>query len=254
MVRVNCAAIPSALVESELFGREKGAYTGALSRQIGRFETADHATIFLDEVGDLPLDVQVKLLRVLEQQQIERLGSPRPIRIDTRIVAATHRDLEVAITEGRFREDLFYRLNVFPIHVPPLRDRLEDVPLLVARFVEDYSKTFGKRVDAIAKDSMVALQRYKWPGNVRELRNVVERAVIVSNGPKLAVALPRPRKSEPLSSTRLADVERAHVRSVLESAGWKIRGPGGAAEALGLKPSTLEGRMARLAIRRPRRD
>jgi len=253
MVRVNCAAIPSALVESELFGREKGAYTGALSRQIGRFETANHSTIFLDEIGDLPLDVQVKLLRALEEQQIERLGSPRPIRIDTRIVAATHRNLERAIVDGRFREDLFYRLNVFPIQVPPLRDRLEDVPLLVERFVEDFSKTFSKRVEAISSDSMASLQQYKWPGNVRELRNVVERAMIVHAGGTLVIELPRGRPIAVKSgSTRMSDVETSHVLSVLDATGWRVRGAGGAAEQLGLKPSTLEARMAKLGLRRPK--
>ena len=179
MVRVNCAAIPATLIESELFGREKGAFTGALARQVGRFELADHSTIFLDEIGDLPLDVQVKLLRVLEERQIERLGSPRPITVDTRIIAATHRDLEQRIAEGAFREDLYYRLNVFPIQVPPLRERVEDIPLLVWRFVEEFSKAFGKRIDSIDKDNLAALQQYPWPGNIRELRNVVERAMIV---------------------------------------------------------------------------
>ena len=253
MVRVNCGAIPESLVESELFGREKGAYTGALARQMGRFELASGSTIFLDEIGDVPLDLQIKLLRVLESRQIERLGSPRSIEVDVRVIAATNRDLDAAIASGRFREDLYYRLNVFPIRVPPLRERTEDIPTLVWAFVADFSRALGKRIDVISKEHMRALQQYRWPGNVRELRNVVERAVIVSNGPKLAVALPRPRKSEPRSSTRLADVEREHVRSVLESAGWRIRGPGGAAEALGLKPSTLEGRMAKLALKRPRR-
>jgi transcriptional regulator with GAF, ATPase, and Fis domain len=253
MVRVNCAAIPTALVESELFGREKGAYTGALSRQIGRFEAADRSSIFLDEIGDLPPEVQVKLLRVLEEQQIERLGSPRPIRIDARIVAATHRDLEQLIRDGKFREDLFYRLNVFPIHVPPLRDRLDDVPLLVARFVEDYSRTFSKRVDGVARHSMAALQHYRWPGNVRELRNVVERAMIMHTGGILEIRLPpgRPMAPDP-ASTRMADVEASHVRSVLDATGWRVRGAGGAAERLGLKPSTLEARMARLGLQRPK--
>ena len=181
MVRVNCGAIPSTLIESELFGREKGAFTGALARQVGRFELADHSTIFLDEIGDLPSEVQVKLLRVLEERQIERLGSPRPISIDTRIIAATHRNLEQRIADGAFREDLYYRLNVFPIHVPPLRERAEDIPLLVWRFVEEFSKAFGKRIDTIDKDSLTALQQSRWPGNIRELRNVVERAMIVGD-------------------------------------------------------------------------
>ena len=191
MVRVNCAAIPATLIESELFGREKGAYTGALTRQIGRFELADGSTIFLDEIGDLPPDVQVKLLRVLEDKQIERLGSSKATKIDTRIIAATHRDLEKRIEADTFREDLYYRLNVFPIRVPPLRERTEDIPMLVWRFVEDFSAAFGKRVESITKDNMEMLQRYAWPGNVRELRNLVERAVIGANGPRLTIALPQ---------------------------------------------------------------
>ncbi|HEU4926195.1 MAG TPA: sigma 54-interacting transcriptional regulator, partial [Vicinamibacterales bacterium] len=169
MVRVNCAAIPATLIESELFGREKGAFTGALARQVGRFELADHSTIFLDEIGDLPLDVQVKLLRVLEERKFERLGSPRPISVDTRIIAATHRNLEQRVAEGAFREDLYYRLNVFPIQVPPLRDRAEDIPLLVQRLVDEFSRTFGKRIETIERDTIAALQRYSWPGNIREL-------------------------------------------------------------------------------------
>src|SRR5262249_34255349 len=175
MVRVNCAAIPATLIESELFGREKGAFTGALSKQIGRFELADHSTIFLDEIGDLPSSVQVKLLRVLEEKELERLGSPRPIGVDTRIIAATHRNLEQRVAEGLFREDLYYRLNVFPVHVPPLRERPDDIPLLVWRFVDEFSKAFGKRIDTISHDNMTELQEYPWPGNIRELRNLVER-------------------------------------------------------------------------------
>ncbi len=252
MVRVNCAAIPSALVESELFGREKGAYTGALSRQMGRFEAADQSTIFLDEIGDLPPEVQVKLLRVLENRQIERLGSPRPVKVDTRIIAATHRNLESAIVEGHFREDLFYRLNVFPILVPPLRDRLEDVPLLVERFVADFSKTSGKRVDSIAKSSLTALQQYAWPGNVRELRNVVERAMIVTTGGRLVIEPPAVTAGNRNHSMKLADVEAGHIRAVLAATNWRVRGPGGAAEQLGLKPTTLESRMSRLGLRRPK--
>ena len=204
MVRVNCAAIPATLIESELFGREKGAYTGALARQIGRFEMADHSTIFLDEIGDLPLEVQVKLLRVLEEKQIERLGSPKPIRVDTRIIAATHRDLEQRIAEGTFREDLYYRLCVFPIHVPPLRERVEDIPRLVWQFVEEFATAFGKRIDSIGKDDMAALQQYPWPGNIRELRNVVERAMIVGTGPRLTFALPAASAASTRRSTKLS--------------------------------------------------
>ena len=252
MVRVNCSAIPATLMESELYGREKGAFTGALARQIGRFELADHSTIFLDEIGDLPQDVQVKLLRVLEERQIERLGSPKAIRVDTRIIAATHRDLEQRITDGAFREDLFYRLNVFPIQVPPLRERVEDIPLLIWRFVDEFSRAFGKRIDAISRDNMTTLQQYTWPGNIRELRNVVERAMIVTNGTRLTLTLPTTTMAASKRSVKLADVEKEHIRSVLESTGWRVRGSGGAADRLGLKPTTLETRLAKLGLKRPR--
>jgi formate hydrogenlyase transcriptional activator len=251
MVRVNCAAIPATLVESELFGRERGAFTDAIARQIGRFELADHSTIFLDEIGDLPSDVQIKLLRVLEERKIERLGSSKRIGINVRIIAATHRDLEQRIADGTFREDLFYRLNVFPIRVPPLRERVEDIPLLVWRFVEEFSKAFGKRIDAIYRNSLAGLQRYAWPGNIRELRNVVERAMIVTNGPQLAIPLPVAAAMEK-GSQKLVDVQKEHIRSVLEGAGWRIRGSGGAADRLGVKPTTLETRMAKLGLTRPK--
>ena len=252
MVRVNCAAIPTTLIESELFGRERGAYTGALSRQIGRFELADKSTIFLDEIGDLLPDIQVKLLRVLEEKQIERLGSSKATKIDTRIITATHRDLEKRMETDTFREDLYYRLNVFPIRVPPLRERTEDIPLLVWRFVEDFSKALGKRVESITKDNMGALQRYAWPGNVRELRNMVERAVIVADTPRLTIALPQCSAAATRRSVRLADVEREHIKSVLDSTGWRVRGAAGAAERLGFKATTLETRMAKLGLKRPR--
>ena len=251
MVRLNCAAIPSTLIESELFGREKGAYTGALARQIGRFEHADHSTIFLDEIGDLPAETQVKLLRVLEQRQIERLGSPRPVAVDVRVIAATHRNLERRIIEDAFRQDLYYRLNVFPIEVPPLRDRVEDIPLLVWRFVDEFSKSFGKRIDAISRDNMDALKRYAWPGNIRELRNVVERAMIVTSGHNLTIPIPALPSSALRRSVKLADVEKEHVLSVVEGCRWRIRGVDGAAERLGLRPTTLETRMAKLGIKRP---
>ncbi len=251
MVRVNCAAIPPTLIESELFGRERGAFTGALARQMGRFETADKSTIFLDEIGDLPLDVQVKLLRVLEERTIERLGSPQPIRIDVRIIAATHRDLERRIAEGAFREDLYYRLNVFPIPVPPLRERVEDIPLLVWRFVEEFSKAFGRRIDTIDKQTFAALAQYSWPGNIRELRNVVERAMIVATGHRLSITPPHASAAATRRSPKLADVEKEHIRSVLEATAWRIRGTGGAADRLGLKPTTLETRMAKLGLKRP---
>ena len=253
MVRVNCSAIPDTLVESELFGREKGAFTGAFERQIGRFEFAHRSTIFLDEIGDLPADVQVKLLRVLEERQIERLGSPQGIPVDVRIIAATHRDLEKRIAEEAFREDLFYRLNVFPIQVPPLRERTEDIPLLVWHFVGEFCKSYGKRIDAIPRRNMTALQQYLWPGNIRELRNVVERAMIVATGPQLSIAPPASSGSAERLSVRIDDVVREHIRSVLESSRWRIRGTDGAADRLGLPPTTLETRMAKLGLIRPKR-
>jgi PAS domain S-box-containing protein len=256
MVRVNCAAIPGTLLESELFGREKGAYTGALTRQTGRFELADKSTIFLDEIGDLPLEVQVKLLRVLEDRQLERLGSSRSVKVDVRIVAATHRNLEEMVAAGTFREDLYYRLNVFPIRVPPLRERPGDIALLALRFVDEFAKRFGKTVTSIDKVSLDELQRHQWPGNVRELRNVVERAMIVARpGSRLVVPL---MHSAPSSiaprSAKLVDVEVAHIRQVLDGCGWRVRGAGGAAERLGMKPSTLETRMAKLGVRRPEKN
>ncbi len=251
MVCGNCGAIPTTLIESELFGREKGAYTGALTRQTGRFELADGSTLFLDEIGELPGEMQVKLLRVLQERQIERLGSSRPIRVDVRIIAATNRDLEQMIADGAFREDLYYRLNVFPIQVPPLRERPEDIPTLTWAFIEEFAKALGKRIESISKEHMLALQRYPWPGNVRELRNVVERAVIVSNDPRLAIEPPRAKAAGVRRHLRLQDVEREHIRGVLERTGWRVRGDAGAAELLGLKPSTLEDRMAKLGLRRP---
>ena len=252
MVRVNCGAIPTALLESELFGRERGAYTGALSRQIGRFEAASGTTIFLDEVGDLPLEAQVKLLRILQDHTLERLGSIRPIKVDVRVIAATNRNLQKAVADREFREDLFYRLNVFPITVPPLRERLQDIPVLAWTFVDEFAKAFGKRIDSISRDSLAALQRYPWPGNVRELRNVIERAMIVSRGPTLIIEPPSSAPGGRKDAISLADVEADHIRSVLKSVGWRIRGRGGAAELLGMKPTTLESRMAKLGIRRPR--
>lgn len=253
MIAVNCSAIPSALIESELFGREKGAYTGALSRQAGRFEVADKSTLFLDEIGDLPLDMQIKLLRVLQERRLERLGSTKPIPVDVRIIAATNRDLEKGIAQGRFREDLYYRLNVFPIRVPPLRERLDDIPMLVWNFVDEFSKAYGKRIESVSKDSVLALQRYPWPGNVRELRNIVERSVIVASGPHLSIDPPKSSAGvgSARSSLALADIQRDHIVAVLERVKWRVRGAGGAAELLGLKPSTLESRMAKLKIQRP---
>ena len=252
MVALSCAAIPDTLIESELFGRERGAFTDADTRQIGRFEMAQGSSIFLDEIGDLPSMVQVKVLRALESGEIERLGNPYPIPVDVRIIAATHRNLEELITAGTFREDLYYRLNVFPIHVPALRDRAADIPLLVRRFVNELSPSLGKRVDSISDANLDALQRYPWPGNIRELRNVVERALIAMHGSHLVIPAPRPSASPSRRSMRLEDVERAHIREVLESTGWRVRGSTGAAVRLGMKPTTLESRMVKLGIRRPK--
>jgi transcriptional regulator with GAF, ATPase, and Fis domain len=251
MVRVNCAALPGTLLESELFGREKGAFTGAFDRQIGRFELADRSTIFLDEIGDLSIEAQVKLLRVLEEREIERLGNPRPIKVNTRVIAATHRNLEQQIAAGTFREDLFYRLNVFPLSIPPLRERTGDIPLLVWSFVDAFSKTLGKRIAEVDPASLKALENYSWPGNVRELRNVVERSMINAVDERLRIDVPRPRLVANQRSEKLVDVEKEHVHRVLESTGWRIRGVNGAAERLGLRPTTLETRMARLGLARP---
>jgi len=253
MIRVSCAAIPTALIESELFGRERGAFTGALSRQIGRFEAANGSTIFLDEIGDLPLEIQVKLLRVIQERTVERLGGNQSMKVDVRIIAATNRNLEAAVANNTFREDLFYRLNVFPMTIPPLRERTEDIQGLVWTFIDEFSRAFGKKIDSIAKESLAGLQRYSWPGNVRELRNVIEREMIVATGPTLVVAPPRPvsTQRQPASS-KLVDVEVEHITSVLQSCRWRVRGPGGAAERLGVKPTTLDSRMARLGIPRER--
>jgi formate hydrogenlyase transcriptional activator len=254
MVRVNCAAIPGTLLESELFGRERGAYTDAHARQVGRFELADNSSIFLDEIGDVPLDIQAKLLRVLEERQVERLGSPTPIHVNTRVIAATHRNLEARIGAGTFREDLFYRLNVFPLRVPPLRERVEDIPALIAQFVAEFARAFDKRIESIAPDNLAALQRYGWPGNIRELRNVVERAMILAPGPQLTIPVPTGSSGAVAAarhSEKLADVQRNHIQHVLEATRWRIRGAGGAADRLGLRPTTLETRMAKLGLRRP---
>jgi PAS domain S-box-containing protein len=252
LVSVNCAAMPGPLVESELFGREKGAFTGSLSRQVGRFELADASTIFLDEIGELSPETQAKLLRVLESRQVERLGNPKPVAINVRVIAATNRNLEKAVSDGKFRQDLYYRLNVFPINVPPLRERREDIPLLAWAFVDEFAKTFNKDIQSIERESMESLQRYSWPGNVRELRNVIERAMIVGTGPKLRVQLPAAvTLSVSTTGRKLEEVEREHVLSMLENTGWRIRGANGAADRLGLKPTTLEARMSKLGIRRP---
>jgi len=251
LVMVNCASLPSTLIESELFGREKGAYTGAMTRMTGRFELADGATLLLDEIGELQLEVQAKLLRVLEQGCFERLGSTREMKVDVRIIAATNQDLAHQVAAGRFRKDLYFRLNVFPIHLPPLRKRAEDVPQLVWTFVRQYEKKMGKRVDHIPQKSMLDLQRYTWPGNVRELRNVIERSLIASSGRTLEVHLPHGAAAENPQDLNLEDTERRHITGVLQQTGWRVSGQGGAAEILGLKRTTLQAKMKKLGIRRP---
>jgi PAS domain S-box-containing protein len=248
MVKVNCAALPSTLIESELFGREKGAYTGALSRQMGRFEIADNSTIFLDEIGELSQELQAKLLRVIQDGEFERLGSPKTIKVNIRLIAATNRDLEKAVAEGKFREDLFYRLNVFPINVPPLRERVEDIPALVWAFVKEFGQKMGKNIQTISKQSMDQLQQYKWPGNIRELRNVIEHAMLMSEGSHLNIDLPARKPAETTTLLTLEEMERGHIIAALKATGWRIRGPGGAAELLNIKPSTLYSRMEKLGI------
>ena len=251
LVTVNCASLPPTLIESELFGREKGAYTGAMTRMTGRFEMADGATLFLDEIGELPQDVQAKMLRVLEEGRFERLGSTKPLQANVRIIAATNRDLARDVDEGKFRKDLYYRLNVFPIALPPLRERPEDIPLLVWAFVRQFEKKMGKRIDHIPRKSMEDLQLYLWPGNARELRNVVEHAMIVSSGKTLEVRVPRMASPDIPANLSLEDAERRHILGVLEKSGWRITGQGGAAEILGLKRTTLQSKMKKLSIRRP---
>ncbi len=252
LVKVNCAALPSSLVEAELFGREKGAFTGALTRELGRFEIADGSTILLDEISELSLELQSKLLRVLQNGEFERLGSSKTRKVDVRVLAATNRDLIKAIENKEFREDLYYRLNVFPIEMPPLRARIEDLPKLVWAFVEEFSESMGKTIETIPKATMDALKSYRWPGNIRELRNVIERAMIVTQGETLVVELPRDLPASGATSDRLEDVERDHITAVIEGAGWRISGAGGAAEILGIKPTTLEARMKKLGIERPK--
>ncbi|MCP4400400.1 MAG: AAA domain-containing protein [bacterium] len=254
LVKVNCAALPANLIESELFGHEKGAFTGALARKIGRFELANGGTIFLDEIGDLSLDLQAKLLRVLQEGEFERLGNSKTIRVDVRVIAATNRGLEKEIANGAFREDLFYRLNVFPVQLPPLRKRKDDIPLLVNHFVQKYNTKIGKRVDTVSQKVMERLQTYHWPGNVRELENIVERAVIVCQGNCLKVGDWLPKKDLPPGQpelTTLEDAEKAHILKALEFTEWRISGVRGAAKILGMKPTTLESRMKKLDIRRP---
>jgi formate hydrogenlyase transcriptional activator len=255
LVKVNCAALPSHLIESELFGHEKGAFTGAHTQQVGRFDVAHGGTLLLDEIGELPLDLQAKLLRVLQDGAFQRVGSPRTIRVDVRVIAATNRHLEAEVRQGRFREDLYYRLQVFPITVPPLRDRREDIPLLVHALVKKFNTKLAKTVDAISPDTMTVLQNYPWPGNVRELENVIERAVITTQGATLrlmeTLAMPQ---ALPVGMTRRKTLEEAeidHIVQTLDETHWRIEGKDGAAATLGLNPSTLRGRMQKHRIHRP---
>jgi formate hydrogenlyase transcriptional activator len=266
LIKLNCSALPTGLVESELFGHEKGAFTGAMDRRVGRFELADGGTIFLDEVGELPPEVQAKLLRVLQEREFERLGGTKTIRVDVRVVAATNRDLALAVADGKFRQDLYYRLNVFPVRLPALRERADDIPLLVHYFVGRFAAKIGRTITHVAPDAMARLTAYPWPGNVRELENVVERAVILASGPELTIApeaLPAqtapppsapPAEAAPGSSAALREVERQHIVTVLQQTGWRVDGPQGAARILNMHPSTLRSRMQKLGIRRSAAD
>ena len=251
MIKVNCAALPPTLIETELFGREKGAYTGALTKQKGRFELADDSTIFLDEISELPLELQPKLLRVLQEGRFERLGSSKTITVNARIMAATNQDLGEMVRNGRFREDLYYRLNVFPITVPPLRERQEDIPMLVWSFVKEFEETMARRIKRIPRESMEALQHYPWPGNVRELRNVTEQAMIISKDDVLNVRVPTLPDLVTNTEIKLSEVERKHILKILHNTGWRIKGQNGAAKLLGLHPATLYSKMKRLGIKRP---
>jgi PAS domain S-box-containing protein len=250
LVKVNCATLPSNLIESELFGHEKGAFTGAHSRHLGRFEVADGATLFLDEIGELPLELQPKLFRVIQDGEFERVGSSHTIKVDVRIIAATNRNLQEEVRRGRFRDDLWYRLNIFPITMPPLRDRLDDIPLLVDFYIKKISKRMGKSIEIIPTGVMNALKNYYWPGNVRELENVLERAAINSSGPKLRLVdeLKKPQKDLSTTQKTLEAVERDHIVRILEQTQWKVSGKNGAAEILGLNRSTLRARMRKLGI------
>ena len=252
-VVINCASLPATLIESELFGRERGAFTGAHTSQIGRFELAHRGTVFLDEVGELPLELQPRLLRVLQEGQVERLGSPRMVEVDVRIIAATNRDLSEEVRRGRFRRDLYYRLNVFPITLPTLRERRSDIPALTRHLVDRFGRALGKRIDNIPADVMRLLETYEWPGNIRELENVIQRAMILSSGPSLSLGdawLPMLERLPIGESVTLLEIERRHIMNVLKTAGGRIEGARGAAHILGMKPSTLRSRMAKLGITR----
>jgi formate hydrogenlyase transcriptional activator len=256
-VKLNCAAIPTGLLESELFGHEKGAFTGAITQRIGRFELANRGTVFLDEVGEIPLELQPKLLRVIQEREFERLGSTRTLRSDSRLIAATNRDLSALVTEQKFREDLFYRLNVFPLTVPPLRERREDIPMLVRHFAQQFARRMKKSIDTIPSETMERLTQYDWPGNIRELQNLIERAVILSSGPTLDVPVTAlngrrtelPRRDD--EAQTLEDADRRHIIAALQRSNWVLAGPKGAAARLGVKRSTLQFRMRKLGIVRP---
>jgi formate hydrogenlyase transcriptional activator len=260
-VRLNCAAIPTGLLESELFGHEKGAFTGAFAQRVGRFELAHRGTIFLDEIGDIPLELQPKLLRVLQEREFERLGSTRTLRSDARLIAATNCDLKAMVGEQKFRADLYYRLNVFPIRAPALRERVEDIPLLVWHFVKQFSERNNRTIDIIPSETMEALTRYHWPGNIRELQNVVERSVIITKGATLMVAIDEFKPDTPVKTSQscetlqqiLTETERTQILHAVEQSNWVIAGPNGAAARLGIKRTTLMGRMEKLGIRLLRR-
>ena len=256
-IKLNCAAIPNGLLESELFGHERGAFTSAIAQRIGRFEMANRGTIFLDEIGEIPLELQPKLLRVLQEREFERLGSSRTLKTDARLITATNRDLSGYVQERKFRSDLFYRLNVFPLQVPPLRERREDIPLLVQHFVKSFSRLMNKNVESVSKQAMDALVSYSWPGNIRELENVIERAVIISRGPALQVPageLKRPAAAgDNWKPQTLQEAERAHILATLKKTRWVLAGPNGAALRLGLTRQTLQFRMKKLGIVRPSR-
>jgi DNA-binding NtrC family response regulator len=253
-IKVNCAAIPATLLESELFGHEKGSFTGAFAQKLGRFELAHEGTLFLDEIGEIPLELQSKLLRALQEQELERVGGNRTIKVDVRIIAATNRDLKTMVDENRFRADLYYRLNVFPLNVPPLRERREDIPLLSRYFVQKYAQRLGRKIETIPTYVLDALTNYDWPGNIRELQNVIERSVVLSNGPELHVAMPEMGRSAPTAlqdrSSNVSDADRARILQVLKEAKGQVGGPDGAAARLGLKRTTLQSRMRKYNIAR----